>query len=291
MASTQSNVVGAGSPALKWLLRIVVVGYLFMLIAWPSLYVVRRAFEGGVSAFLDVLSDPGVTHALQLSVKIAVVATLINLLFGVGMSLLLVRYEFPGKRALSALIDLPLAVSPIVVGLALILVYNGRYGWFGPTLEDNGIQIVFSFPGMVMATTFVALPLIIREVVPVLEDMGDEQEQAANSLGANGWQTFWRVTLPGIKWAIVYGVVLTFARSLGEFGAVKVVAGNVSGETTTAPVLVQQKYQNFEQQTAYAVAFILVAFAVVSLIIVALLRPKDHKPARATATAAIQEKI
>jgi len=291
VASTQSNVVGAGSPALKWLLRIVVVGYLFMLIAWPSLYVVRRAFEGGVSAFLDVLSDPGVTHALQLSVKIAVVATLINLLFGVGMSLLLVRYEFPGKRALSALIDLPLAVSPIVVGLALILVYNGRYGWFGPTLEDNGIQIVFSFPGMVMATTFVALPLIIREVVPVLEDMGDEQEQAANSLGANGWQTFWRVTLPGIKWAIVYGVVLTFARSLGEFGAVKVVAGNVSGETTTAPVLVQQKYQNFEQQTAYAVAFILVAFAVVSLIIVALLRPKDHKPARATATAAIQEKI
>jgi len=291
VASTQSNVVGAGSPALKWLLRIVVVGYLFMLIAWPSLYVVRRAFEGGVSAFLDVLSDPGVTHALQLSVKIAVVATLINLLFGVGMSLLLVRYEFPGKRALSALIDLPLAVSPIVVGLALILVYNGRYGWVGPTLEDNGIQIVFSFPGMVMATTFVALPLIIREVVPVLEDMGDEQEQAANSLGANGWQTFWRVTLPGIKWAIVYGVVLTFARSLGEFGAVKVVAGNVSGETTTAPVLVQQKYQNFEQQTAYAVAFILVAFAVVSLIIVALLRPKDHKPARATATAAIQEKI
>ncbi len=291
MASSQSNIVGTGSPVLKWLLRVLVVGYLFLLIAWPSLYVVRRAFEGGVSAFLDVLSDPDVTHALQLSVRIAVVATLINLLFGVGMSLLLVRYDFPGKRALSALIDLPLAVSPIVVGLALILVYNGRYGWFGPTLEDNGLQVVFSFPGMVMATTFVALPLVIREVVPVLEDMGDEQEQAANSLGANGWQTFRRVTLPGIKWAVLYGVVLTFARSLGEFGAVKVVAGNVSGETTTAPVLVQQKYQNFEQQTAYAVAFILVAFAVVSLIIVALLRPRDHKPARATATAAIQEKI
>ena len=291
MASSQSNIVGTGSPVLKWLLRVLVVGYLFLLIAWPSLYVVRRAFEGGVSAFLDVLSDPDVTHALQLSVRIAVVATLINLLFGVGMSLLLVRYDFPGKRALSALIDLPLAVSPIVVGLALILVYNGRYGWFGPTLEDNGLQVVFSFPGMVMATTFVALPLVIREVVPVLEDMGDEQEQAANSLGANGWQTFRRVTLPGIKWAVLYGVVLTFARSLGEFGAVKVVAGNVSGETTTAPVLVQQKYQNFEQQTAYAVAFILVAFAVVSLIFVALLRPRDHKPARATATAAIQEKI
>jgi sulfate transport system permease protein len=283
--------VGAGSPVLKWLLRIVVVGYLFLLIAWPSLFVVRRAFEGGVSAFFEVFSDPDVTHAIQLSVKIAVVATLINLFFGVGMSLLLVRYEFPGKRALSALIDLPLAVSPIVVGLALILVYNGRYGWFGPTLEDNGVQVVFSFPGMVMATTFVALPLVIREVVPVLEDMGDEQEQAANSLGANAWQTFWRITLPGIKWAVVYGVVLTLARSLGEFGAVKVVAGNISGETTTAPVLVQQKYQNFEQQTAYAVSFVLVAVAVISLVVVALLRPKDHKPGRATATAAIQEKI
>ena len=143
---------------------------------------------------------------------------------------------------------------------------------------------------MIMATTFVALPLVIREVVPVLEDMGDDQEQAANSLGANAWQTFWRITLPGIKWAVVYGVVLSLARSLGEFGAVKVVAGNISGETTTAPVLVQQKYQNFEQQTAYAVSFILVAVAVVCLIIVALLRPKDHKPSRATATAAIQEK-
>ena len=192
------------------------------------------------------------------------IAVLINLFFGVGMSLILVRYEFPGKRALSALIDLPLAVSPIVVGLALILVYNGRYGWFGPTLEDNGLQVVFAMPGMIMATVFVALPLVIREVVPVLEDMGDEQEQAANSLGANARQTFWRITLPGIKWAVVYGVVLSLARSLGEFGAVKVVAGNVSGETTTAPVLVQQKYQNFEQQTAYVVAFILVAVAVIS---------------------------
>ncbi len=210
-----TQIVGTGSPVLKWLLRILVVGYLFLLIAWPSAYVVRRAFEGGVSAFLDVLSDPDVTHALQLSVKIAVVATLINLVFGVSMSLLLVRYDFPGKRALSALIDLPLAVSPIVVGLALILVYNGRYGWFGPTLEDNGLQVVFSFPGMVMATTFVALPLVIREVVPVLQEVGTDQEQAAKSLGASAPQTFWRITLPAIKWAVVYGVVLATARSVG----------------------------------------------------------------------------
>jgi len=279
VAST-STVVGAGSPILKWLLRILVVGYLFFLVAWPSAYVIRRTFEGGTQALTDALQDPDVTHALKLSLTVALAAVIINLLFGVGMSLLLVRYEFPGKRVLSALIDLPLAVSPIVVGLALVLVYNGRYGWFGPTLEDNGLQIIFAKPGMIMATCFVALPLVIREVVPVLEDMGVEQEQAANSLGANAWQTFWRITLPGIKWAVVYGVVLSLARSLGEFGAVKVVAGNVSGETTTAPVLVQQKYQNFEQSTAYAVSFLLVAVAIVCLIVVALLRPSEHSKSR-----------
>jgi len=204
------------------------------------------------------------------------------------MSLLLVRYEFPGKRILSAFIDLPLAVSPIVVGLALILVYNGRFGWFGPTLEANGLQVVFARPGMIMATCFVALPLVIREVVPVLEDAGDEQEQAARSLGANGWQTFWRITLPGIKWAVVYGVVLSLARSLGEFGAVKVVAGNVSGETTVATVLVQQKYQNFEQATAYSISFMLAFAAVLCLIVVALLRPNNHsdRPGRQARSAA-----
>jgi len=289
VASSQSTVVGVGSPALKWVLRLLVVGYLFFLVGWPSALIVRRTFEGGTQAFTDALGDPDVTHALQLSATIALFAVVINLLFGVGMSLLLVRYEFPGKRVLSALIDLPLAVSPIVVGLALILVYNPRYGWFGQTLDAHGIQVIFAKPGMIMATTFVALPLVIREVVPVLEDMGNDQEQAANSLGANAWQTFWRITLPGIKWAVVYGVVLSMARSLGEFGAVKVVAGNISGETTTAPVLVQQKYQNFEQQTAYAVSFMLVAAAVVCLIIVALLRPKDEKKGGATATAALKK--
>ena len=176
---------------------------------------------------------------------------------------------------LNALIDLPLAVSPVVVGLALVLVYNGNFGWFGPSLEDAGIQVIFATPGIILATTFVALPLVIREVVPVLEDMGDDQEQAANSLGANALQTFWRVTLPGIRWAIVYGVVLSLARSLGEFGAVKIVAGSVIGETQTGTMIVQEKYQNFEQDTAYAVSFLLVIVAVLCLVVVALLRPRE----------------
>jgi len=266
-----------GSPAVKWGLRALVIAYLFFLVAWPTSLIVRETFRNGMQGISEALSDPDVVHALQLTLKVAIASVLINTLFGVGMSLLLVRYDFPGKRALNAMIDVPLAISPVVVGLALVLVYNGRYGWFGPTLEDHGFQVVFALPGMILATTFVALPLVIREVVPVLEDMGDDQEQAARSLGANAWQTFRRITLPGIKWAIVYGVVLSLARSLGEFGAVKVVAGNVGGETQVATVLVQQKYQNFQQETAYSMAFMLATAAVLSLIVVALLRPKEHK--------------
>src|SRR5690606_25546323 len=176
---------------------------------------------------------------LQLTVRVAVIAVVINTVFGVGVSLLLVRYEFPGKRLLSALIDLPLSVSPIVVGLSLILVYGGRDGWFGPGLQDAGFQVIFATPGIVLATVFVALPLVIREVVPVLEEVGVEQEQAAHSLGAGAWATFRRITLPSIRWAVVYGVVLSLARSLGEFGAVKVVSGNVLGQTRTATLVVE----------------------------------------------------
>jgi len=263
--------------AVRWLLRVVVVGYLFMLIAWPTSLVVQRTFEHGLEGLRVALSDPDVTHALWLTAQVSVIAVIINLVFGVGVSLLLVRSRFVGRRLLSALIDLPLAVSPVVVGLALVLVYNGRFGWFGPFLEQHGIQVVFAMPGMVMATCFVALPLVVREVVPVLEEIGDDQEQAARCLGANSMQTFWRITLPGIKWAVVYGVVLSLARSLGEFGAVKVVAGNVTGETQLATLVVQQKYQNFEQETAYSVSFILAAAAVLCIVIVSLLRPKENR--------------
>jgi sulfate transport system permease protein len=251
------------------------VGYLFLLVAWPVSLVVRRTFEDGLASLVTALEDPVVQHALQMTVVVAVIAVVINLLFGVGISLLLVRYEFPGKRLLSALIDVPLSVSPVVVGLALLLVYNSRDGWLGQPLADSGIQVVFATPGMVMATVFVALPLVIREVVPVLEEIGDEQEQAARSLGANAVQTFRRITLPAIRWAVVYGVVLSLARSLGEFGAVKIVSGNVVEKTQTATLVVEQKYQNFEQSTAYAAAFMLAFASVLCIVIVSVLRPKE----------------
>lgn len=265
------------SRPLRWGLRLLVVGYLFMLVMWPSALIVKATFADGLATLHHTLADPDVLNALRLTAAVAFWAVVINLTFGVTISLLLVRYEFPGKRVLSALIDIPLSVSPVVVGLSLLLVYNGRTGWFGPTLEAHGLQVIFSGLGMIMATCFVALPLIIREVVPVLIELGDEQEQAARSLGASGIQTLRRITLPSIKWAIVYGVVLSLARSLGEFGAVKIVSGNITGRTQTATLVVEQKYQNFEQPEAFATSFILAAVAVLCIVIVSLLRPtKEH---------------
>jgi sulfate transport system permease protein len=261
--------------AVRWALRLVVIGYLFMLVAWPVWLVAQNTFADGTTSLQQALADPVVLHALRMTLIVALTAVVINLLFGVGISLLLVRQEFPGKRLLSAFIDVPLSVSPIVVGLALLLVYNSRDGWFGTALDAAGLQVIFATPGMVMATVFVALPLVIREVVPVLQEIGDDQEQAARSLGANAVQTFRRITLPAIKWAVVYGVVLSLARSLGEFGAVKIVSGNIVMSTQTATLVVEQKYQNFEQTTAYSVAFMLAFASVLCIIIVSLLRPKE----------------
>jgi sulfate transport system permease protein len=255
----------------------VVVAYLFFLVAWPVSLIARETFADGTTALRTALGDASITSALQLTAIVAVQAVLINLVFGVGISLLLTRYEFRGKRLLSALIDLPLSVSPVVVGLAIVLVYGGRDGWFGPGLESAGFQVVFATPGMVMATAFVSLPLVIREVVPVLDEIGTEQEQAARSLGAGPVQTFRRITLPGIKWAVVYGVVLSLARSLGEFGAVKIVSGNFEGQTQTATLAVEQKYQDFQQASAYAIAFLLAAVSVACIVVVSIIRPSREE--------------
>jgi sulfate transport system permease protein len=260
----------------KWLLRLVAVSYVFFLVAWPTSMVVQHTFDGGLTNLREAFADEEVIAGLRLTAYVAGIAVLINLVFGVTISILLVRFEFPGKRLLSALVDVPLSVSPVVVGLALVLVYNGSDGWFGPSLESINLVVIYNSPGMIMATCFVALPLVIREVVPVLTEIGDDQEQAARSLGANGRQTFWRITLPSIKWAVVYGVVLSLARSLGEYGAVRVVSGNITGETQTATLVVQDKYLEFAQSTAYATSFILASASVLCIVIVSLLRPKEQ---------------
>jgi sulfate transport system permease protein len=268
-----------GNPFIRWTLRIIAVGYVLALVALPVGTVTQRTFENGLQPVLDSLQNPDLISAAKLGIFVAVLAVVINTVFGVGIAVLLVRYQFPGRRLLNAVIDLPVSISPIVVGIALILVY-GQNGWFGGWLEDNGIQIIFATPAIVMATVIVALPLVVREVIPTLEEAGTEQDQAAQSLGANAAQRFWRITLPTIKWALAYGVVLSLARSLGEFGAVRVVSGSVPGQSQTPTLFVNDEYQEFgpvAEQAAFTAAFALMMIAVLFIIVIAVLRPKDAR--------------
>jgi sulfate transport system permease protein len=199
----------------------------------------------------------------------------LNTVFGVVCALAIVRRDFPGKGLLNAFVDLPLALSPVVVGLSLFLLY-GREGWFGGWLERHDVQMLFALPAMVLATVFVSLPFVCREVVPTLREIGDEQEQAARTLGANGWQTLRRITLPAIRWAIVYGVVLTTARCLGEYGAVAVVSGRIQGQTETATLRVEERYDSFDVQGAYAISLVLALLAVLVLIAMTVFQRKEE---------------
>ncbi|HEY6593033.1 MAG TPA: sulfate ABC transporter permease subunit [Asanoa sp.] len=248
--------------------------YLLFLLVLPLGLVLWRTFGRGLGPVIDALTTPNAVHASAVTLSVAVWAVLANTLFGVGTAILLVRHRWPGKRVLGALIDLPLAVSPVVVGLALILVY-GTYAPVGGWLDSHGLQVVFSLPGMVLATIFVSLPLVVRSIVPVLEELGTEQEVAAYTLGSGPWQTFWRITLPGIRGALGYGVVLCLARALGEYGAVAVVSGRLVGQTQTATLFVEERYQNFDTTGAFAVATVLALIAIVILLVTKLFQPKE----------------
>jgi sulfate transport system permease protein len=256
-------------------LRLVAITYLTFLLVAPVAVVFWRTFADGLGPVLTSLTDPSVVHAFKITAIVSFWAVLLNAVFGVGVAILLVRHDFPGKRIMNALIDLPIAVSPVVVGLALILVY-GRFAPLGGWLENHGVQIIFALPGMVFATVLVSLPLVVREVAPVLEEVGVDQEQAAWTLGARRFQAFRRVTLPAIRWALAYGVVLTLARSLGEYGAVAVVSGRLVGETQTVTLVVEERFQNFDETTAYAASVALALTAVVILLLINLLRPKEE---------------
>src|SRR5262245_4950919 len=259
----------------KYALRLFAGIYLLFLLALPVGLVFWRTFGSGIGPVIGSLSSPEAVHALKVTILVALWAVAINTVFGVGMAILLVRRQFPGKRLLNAVIDLPLAVLPVVVGLALILVY-GRYAPVGGWLEGHGIQIIFSMPGMIMATVFVSLPLVVRAVEPVLVEMGDEQEQAAHTLGASGSQTFRRITIPGIRAALAYGVVLCLARALGEYGAIAVVSGRLVGQTQTLTLFVDERFQNFQEQDAFAAATALALIAIITLLLIKLLHPKDR---------------
>ena len=258
----------------RWALRLLAVGYVVILVVVPLGVMVLRTFEDGLAEFVESITSPEAVTAITLSVEVAIQAVLINTIFGITVSLLITRYRFRGRNVLNALIDVPVSVSPVIAGLALILVY-GNNGWFGGFLQNIGVQVIYSVPGIVLATCFVSLPLVVRELIPVLDEIGLEQEQAGRSLGASAWQRLWRLTLPSVRGALAYGVVLSLARALGEFGAVRVVAGNVLGSTQTMPLLAAQRYNDLDEHGAFAISFVMVALAIICIIVVALLRPRE----------------
>ena len=252
-------------------LRAAALGYLAVLLVLPVGYVFWKTFEDGVAPFWEAITTPQALHALYLTVVIAMIAVPLNTVFGVLCALVLVRQRFRGKASLNASIDLPFALSPVVVGLALILVY-GRQGWFGGWLTEHGIRVIFAVPGMVLATVFVSLPFVVREVMPVLREIGTEQEEAAATLGASHFTTFWRITLPSIRWGVTYGVVLTTARALGEYGAVSVVSGKLAGRTETLTLHVEERFQAFDLTAAYASSVVLGLLALSTLVAMNLFR-------------------
>jgi sulfate transport system permease protein len=257
----------------RWGLRFLGLGYLTLLLLIPLVMIFYKTFEDGIGPPLDAVTSPDGLRALKLSILMVVIAVPLNTIFGVGCARLLVRHKSKLNPVIDAVINLPFAVSPVVIGLSLYLLY-GTDGWFA-FLGEEGIKILFSVPGMVLASIFVSLPFVVRETVPVLQEIGTDQEQAASTLGANGWQTFWKITLPSVRWGVAYGVVLTTARVLGEFGAVTIVSGSINGQTQTLPLFVEKQYANFNSTGAYGASLVLALLALITLFAMNLLKRKE----------------
>ena len=259
----------------RYVLRFGVLGYLALVLLVPVGFVFYRAFDNGFAHAWHAVTTPEALHALWLTLLIAAIAVPVNTVVGVILALALVRGRFTGRGLLNAVVDLPLAISPVIVGLGLVLLY-GRGGWLGG-LADDGLKILFALPGMVLATMFVSMPFVVREVVPVLREIGTEQEQAAETLGARPLQVFRRVTFPAIRWAVAYGVVLTTARCIGEFGAVSIVSGRIEGKTETLPIYVQSLYAfDFNTSGAYAASVVLALIAILTVVMLRIFQPKEE---------------
>lgn len=267
----------------RYLLRVSVLVYVAALVLGPVYMVFHNAFSQGIDTLWAAVTTPAALHALKLTTIALVISVVVNTVFGIACALLLVRRRPRGAAIINAIIDLPFAISPIVVGLALLLTF-GLNGWFGRTFVEQGFPIIYAVPGIVIATIFVTLPFVVREVIPVLEEIGDDQEQAAWTLGAGSWTTFWRITLPSIRWGVAYGVVLTVARALGEYGAVAVVSGKIVGRTETLTVHIEESYARFDEISVYGSALVLASLAILVLAAMTALgglsqhhRPDSHQ--------------
>lgn len=253
----------------------IAIAYLSLILIIPALNIFVQAFKDGVGAFVHNLTEPDFISAVKLTFLTALIVVPMNTVFGLCAAWVIARHQFRGRTFLISLIDLPFAVSPVIAGLMIVLLY-GRRGWFGPVLEATDTHIIFALPAIVLASAFITLPFVAREVIPVLEEAGTEQEEAARILGAKDWQIFWRVTLPNIRWGLLYGVLLTNARVMGEIGAVAVVSGNLIGKTQTLPLFVEEAYKQYETPSAYSAAVLLAGLAVVTLILKEILERKTR---------------
>jgi sulfate/thiosulfate transport system permease protein len=262
-------------PWAKYALIWGVILYLGLVLFIPALNVFVQAFSGGVGDFLHTLTERNFLKAASLTLLMAVVTVPINTVFGLCAAWAIARNKFRGRALLISIIDLPFSISPVVAGLMIVLLY-GRNGWFGPGLEAADIKIIFAVPGMILATAFVTLPFVAREVIPTLEEVGSDQEEAARTLGATDWQIFWRVTLPSIRWSLLYGVILTNSRAMGEFGAIVVVSGSIAGKTQTLPLFVEESYKQYQTTSAYSAAALLACLAVVTLVLKEILEQKTQ---------------
>jgi sulfate/thiosulfate transport system permease protein len=273
VATASRSALRGQNPVLRWVLTGAVLAWFAVLILVPTLALFRVALAGGIGTFVVAIASPDAQRAFGLTMAITLAATVVNTIFGLAFAMVLVRHKFWGKALADGLVDLPFAVSPIIAGLMLIILY-GPQGWFGSWLNGAGIRVVYAWPGMLLATTFVTLPFVIREVVPVLREFGVDQEEVAYTLGAGRWRAFWRVTLPSIRWGLAYGVTLTVARSLGEFGALLVVSGNILGRTQTATLYVHDGIESFNAEGAYAASLLLAGVSFVMLIGMEMLRKR-----------------
>ncbi len=259
----------------RYAVRFTALGYLAVILLAPVTIIFWRAFEHGLGPFWSAISNPDAVHALKLTVMVTIVVVPLNTAFGIACGIAIVRHRMPGMGLVNAIVDLPMALSPVVVGLALYLLY-GRDGWFGGWLFAHDIRVLFAFPAILLATLFVSLPFVVREVVPVLREIGIDQEEAAATLGSSAFTTFRKITLPSIRWAVAYGVVLTTARALGEFGAVAIVSGGIAGRTQTLTQYVQASYENFDLTGAYAASVVLAGLAIATLFLMTMLRPREE---------------
>ncbi|HET6423719.1 MAG TPA: sulfate ABC transporter permease subunit CysW [Planctomycetaceae bacterium] len=280
--TTHQNSPRRGPPTEPlWVQRLLIAAAVLVLtvmIVVPVINIFAYALQDGVGAYFKHLTgDRDTWHAIRLTLFVAPIAVILNVLFGIAAAWLLTRFQFPGRTLLTSLIDLPFAVSPVVAGLMLVLLFGAK-GWFGPYLQEANIKIIFATPGLILATMFVTLPFVARELIPVMQAIGPDEELAAITLGANGWQMFWRVTLPNIKWGLLYGIILCNGRAMGEFGAVYVVSGHIAGQTDTMPLRVEKLFQDFNLPGSFAVASLLTLLSLVTVVLKVVLENWKDEP-------------